>query len=314
MYHHVRHASKGAHLSVHLGFVLDVCGWQTADGRKLASWQTTITPPGSHLFHSQTQNNKQGPAIIHLSTAVQFTHTFERARNLVQTHKRVRFDCNSVRRWSCQVAGASPHLFSFKKRGCSFAKIYWNGAPVCWLYNGTALNIHIYIYIILNTFTAREREGDISWILNKFGGFQPNAFLSMCRVSLLNNWSPLNAVSICQNEKRTPLCVSKEKYTFACFFFFSPDAPARLKYWNVAHCSRLSSGCGLQSDLTLNCRFFLSFFFLRPPHPQVRAQVRQGRLRAEIEEGLRQRWGHVHLRGGEPGGEAGGLGNPHRQR
>lgn len=48
--------------------------------------------------------------------------------------------------------------------------------------------------------------------------------------------------------------------------------------------------------------------------PQVWDQVRQGRLRAEGEEGFRQRRGHVYLCDREPGGEAGGLGHPHRQR
>lgn len=47
---------------------------------------------------------------------------------------------------------------------------------------------------------------------------------------------------------------------------------------------------------------------------QVWDQVRQGRLRAESEEGFRQWRGHIYLCDREPSGEAGGLSHSHSQR
>lgn len=61
--------------------------------------------------------------------------------------------------------------------------------------------------------------------------------------------------------------------------------------------------------------FFSGELTLRPfISRQVRNQVRQGRLRAEGEEGVGERRRHLQLRGGKPRGQAGGLRHPRRPR
>lgn len=129
-------------------------------------------------------------------------------------------------------------------------------ALVCWLYNGTALNI----YLILNTFIARAKR-DISWILNKFSGFQLNAFLSMCRVSLLNNWSPPQC-SLHLSEWTVHFSMRLQGKIHFCWLFFFRQTLQRawnIETWPIVLDFRLGvvflQNCHLTADNS--CPFFL---------------------------------------------------------
>lgn len=73
--------------------------------------------------------------------------------------------------------------------------------------------IHTKLWIwFKHIYTHTQRN--ISWILNEFWGFQLNAHLSVCCVSLLNNWSSSLQSPFVRMNSCASVYLSKRKYTF----------------------------------------------------------------------------------------------------